>query len=101
MRHHANRRFDWLISEHQSVNPSREAISILSGKYKRFTFVQPVAETKETIYESVNLKGSVYEPKQNSFSLQSVITIENSFRVQCIDFISERVTILRGFLSTI
>ena len=32
--HHANGRFDWLISVHQSVNPSREAISILSGKYK-------------------------------------------------------------------
>ena len=36
--HHANGRFDWLISGHQSVNPSREAIS---GKYKRFTFVHP------------------------------------------------------------
>ena len=42
VRHHANARFDWLISEHQSVNPLREAISILSGKYKRFTFVHPV-----------------------------------------------------------
>ena len=42
VRHHANSRFDWLISGHQSVNPSREAISILSGKYKRFTFVHPV-----------------------------------------------------------
>ena len=42
VRHHANGRFHWLISEHQSVNPSREAISILSGKYKRFTFVHPV-----------------------------------------------------------
>ena len=40
--HHANGRFDWLISGHQSVNPSREAISILSGKYKRFTFVHLV-----------------------------------------------------------
>ena len=39
---HANGRFDWLISEHQSVNPSKEAISILYGKYKRFTFVHPV-----------------------------------------------------------
>ena len=38
MHHHANGRLDWLISEHQSVNPSIEAISILSGKYKRFTF---------------------------------------------------------------
>ena len=40
--HHANGRFDWLISGHQSVNPSREVISILPGKYKRFTFVHPV-----------------------------------------------------------
>ena len=40
--HYANGRFDWLISEHQSVNPSREAISILSEKYKIFTFVDPV-----------------------------------------------------------
>ena len=40
--HHANGRFDWLISEHQSVNPSREAISILSGKYERFAFVHLV-----------------------------------------------------------
>ena len=39
--HHANGRFDWLISGHQSVYPSREAIPILSGKYKRFTFVHP------------------------------------------------------------
>ena len=45
MRHHTNGRFDWLISGHQSVNPSREAISILSGKYKRFAFVHPVAVT--------------------------------------------------------
>ena len=39
MRHHANGRFDWLIFGHQSVNPLREAISVLSGKYKRFTCV--------------------------------------------------------------
>ena len=43
--HHANDRFDWLISEDQSVNPSRDAISIQSGKYKRFTFVHPVFST--------------------------------------------------------
>ena len=42
--HHANGSFDWLISEHQSVNPSREAISIRSGKYKRFAFVHPVGK---------------------------------------------------------
>ena len=40
--HYANSCFDWWISEHQSVNPWREAISILSSKYKRFTFVHPV-----------------------------------------------------------
>ena len=40
--HYANSCFDWLISGHQSINPSREAISTLSGKYKRFTFVHPV-----------------------------------------------------------
>ena len=38
----ANGCFDESIYEHQSVNSSREAISILSGKYKRFTFVHPV-----------------------------------------------------------
>ena len=43
--HHANGRFDWLISGHQSVNTLREVISILSGKYKRFTFVDPVANS--------------------------------------------------------
>ena len=30
VRHHANGCFDWLISRQQSINPSREAISILS-----------------------------------------------------------------------
>ena len=30
---HANSHSDWLISRHSSVNPSREVISILSGKY--------------------------------------------------------------------
>ena len=43
MHHHADGHFGLLISGHQSVNPSREATSILSGKYKRFTFVHPVS----------------------------------------------------------
>ena len=30
------------------------------------------AETKEMIYKSVNLRGAVYEPKQNSFSFRSI-----------------------------
>ena len=33
--------FDWLIYGQQSDNPLRETTSILSGKYKRFTFVHP------------------------------------------------------------
>ena len=32
------------------------------------------SESKETIYKSLNLKGLVYEPKQNSYSLQSITT---------------------------
>ena len=34
LHHYASGCFDWLISGHQSVNPSREAISILSGNTK-------------------------------------------------------------------
>ena len=48
--HHASGRFDWLISEYQSVNPSREAISILSKKYKRFTFVHPLTPGKKILH---------------------------------------------------
>ena len=43
--HHANGRFGWLIFGHQSVNPLREVISVLSGKYKRVPFVDPVANS--------------------------------------------------------
>ena len=32
------------------------------------------SENKEMIYESVNLKGAEYEPKQNSSSLHSIAT---------------------------
>ena len=42
MHHNANGCFEWLIFGQQSVNPWREPTSILSGKYKRFTFVHPV-----------------------------------------------------------
>ena len=34
------------------------------------------AETKEMVYESLNLKGVVYEPKQNSFSLHSMTIVQ-------------------------
>ena len=39
--YYANSCFDWPISGQQSDNPLREATYILSGKYKRFTFVHP------------------------------------------------------------
>ena len=39
--YYANSCFDWLISGQHSDNPLREATFILSGKYKRFTFVHP------------------------------------------------------------
>ena len=42
VRYQANGRFECFLSGHQRVNPSREAISILSGKHKRFTLVHPV-----------------------------------------------------------
>ena len=51
LHHYANSSFDWLISGHQSINPSREAISILSGKYKRFTFVHPVGDRQFILSE--------------------------------------------------
>ena len=41
VRFYANSCFDWLISRQQSDNPLRGATFILSGKYKRFTFVHP------------------------------------------------------------
>ena len=47
MHHYANGRFDWLSYVHQSINPSRETITILSGKYKRFTFVHHVINTQD------------------------------------------------------
>ena len=49
--HYASGRLDWLISGHQSVNRSREAIFILFGKYKRFRFVHHMShhENKRTM----------------------------------------------------
>ena len=43
--YYANSCFDWLISGQHSDNPLREEISVLSEKYKRFTFVHPVGAT--------------------------------------------------------
>ena len=47
--HYANGRFYWLMSGRQSVNHSREAISILSEKYKRFTFVNSVCAVTDML----------------------------------------------------
>ena len=57
--HHANGRFDWLISEHQGDNPSRETISVLSGKYKRFTFVHLVYSQHYVITQYISLRCTV------------------------------------------
>ena len=43
--HYDNGCIDCLISGQQSINPWREAISILSGKYNRFTFVHSVSHS--------------------------------------------------------
>ena len=53
----ANDCFDCLTSGHQSVNSSRQAISMLSGKYKRFTFVYPVIVTTIILLCKDLLKG--------------------------------------------
>ena len=82
--HHANGRFDWLISGHQSVNSSREVISILSGKYKRFTFVHSVANSNFYVV------GNFFDAKfvfvfiiSNSQEFRQLLSKENS---TCIAF---------------
>ena len=73
--HHANGHFDWLISGHQSVNPSREVISILSGKYKRFMFVHPVANS------NFHVVGNFFETiKDAKFVFVSIISNSQEFR---------------------
>ena len=44
--HHPNGHFDWQIPGNQSVDPSREPISLPSGKQKRLTFVHPMSGIK-------------------------------------------------------
>ena len=66
--HYANGRSDWSISEHQNVNPSREVISILYGKHKRFTFVHPVLQAKTFRYKTF----------QFSLSLKSELNVNRS-----------------------
>ena len=41
---HVNDRLDYLISGHRSLNPSKEAISLFSRKYKRCKFVHRVLD---------------------------------------------------------
>ena len=56
--HYVNGCFDWLISGQQSVDPLREAISILSGKYKRFTFIHPVTLTSNKFRKVCKVDGN-------------------------------------------
>ena len=51
--HYVNSCFDWLTSEQQNVNPWREAISLLSVKYKRFTFVHPVSPSMQYVEQFI------------------------------------------------
>ena len=57
--HHANSRSDWLISGHQSVNPSREALFMLSGKYKTFTYVHPEYDRSQLLFKMLTGKDTV------------------------------------------
>ena len=68
--HHANVHFDQLISGHQSVNPSREATSILSGKYKRFMFVHLVSLTssRKLFPPQLNVQGNARVNAVNTHS---------------------------------
>ena len=72
---YANGCFDWLIYGQQSVDPSRETISILSGKCKRFTFVHPVSKNKREIFQCFdngrsllsNLLNGIFVDKSDTF----------------------------------
>ena len=57
--HHVNGRFDGLISEHQSGDPSRDVIPILSRKYKGFTLVHPVLPMDKVIQFSSLRKNNI------------------------------------------
>ena len=72
--HHANGRFDWLISGQQSVYPSREVIPILSGKYKRFTFVHRVADS------NFHVAGNFFETIDAKLVFVSIISNSKEFR---------------------
>ena len=65
--HHASDCFDWLTSEHKGVNPSREAISILSEKCKRFTRVHPVCLNKTFLYVYTCIDQNAYNKVSDTF----------------------------------
>ena len=54
-----NDRFDWLISDHQNVNPSTEAILILSGKIQRI-YVCPSYDWAVSIFK-FRIKGAQHK----------------------------------------
>ena len=81
MRHHANGSFDWLISGQQSVNLSREAIPILSGKYKRFTFVHPggILMISPLMVSSKLVKVSQKRCLRSSIESEQIIQINSDY----------------------
>ena len=62
--HHANGRFDWLISGHQSVNPFERRNFYTVCQIQRFTFVHPVANSSFHVvgnfFETIRCKVCIY-----------------------------------------
>ena len=114
VRHHANGCFDWLISRQQSVNPSREAISILSDLhlsilwsdyvnhwyYNRagisqivYSITYKIAFSPDWTHFSTFMSGGLYRPghiKSRDFGVKFYHTYDNGASVAVIiDSISE------------
>ena len=68
MHYHANDSCDWLISWQQNVNSSREATSILSGKYRRFMFVYPVVLVYDISINSLPVNSRQWKKLLTAFS---------------------------------
>ena len=71
--HYANGCYAWLISGQKSGIPYSEAISILCGKYKRFTFVHPVYILKELTQQGIcfvilNLNSKLFMKRKKKIS---------------------------------
>ena len=78
---HASGRFDQLISEHWSINPSIAEISMLSGKHERLRLsIRTVDLVLGALFVIVSYQ-VFYVPKENSFG-----QIENADFLDIADF---------------